>query len=103
MKRCWPRLPDSARPCNVELAVPAALADCAFSTARAVITTFARSRGSIPDKFTFDLRVTAPLPSAAIVAVHIEREPAFETMGRCYPAGFVDVAIGRWKELTGQD
>jgi hypothetical protein len=70
---------------------------------RAVIATFARSQGGIPDKLAFDLRVTSPLPPAAVLTVHTEGEKAFEGMGRCYPAGFVDVAIGRWKELTGED
>jgi hypothetical protein len=61
------------------------------------------SRGGIPSKFAFDLRVTSPLPSAAVLAVHTEGQPAFEGMGRRYPAGFVDTDIGRWKELTGKD
>jgi hypothetical protein len=68
-----------------------------------VIATFARSRGGLPDKFAFDLRVTSPLPPAAVLTVHTEGEKAFEGMGQCYPAGFIDVAIGRWKELTGED
>ena len=87
----------------IELAVPVALADCGLYSARAAIAAFARSRGGIPDKFAFDLRVTSPLPPAAVLAVHTEGEPAFEGMWRCYPAGFVDTDIGRWKELTGED
>jgi hypothetical protein len=91
------------RPRIVELAVPVRLADCGYNAACAVIATFARSRGGIPDKFAFDLKVTSPLPAAAVLAVHTKGEPAFEGMGRAYPAGFVDVSIGRWKELTGED
>jgi hypothetical protein len=91
------------RPRVIELAVPVISADCAFSAARAVIATFARLRGGTPDKLSFDLRVMSPLPPLAVLAVHTEGEPAFEGMGRSYPAGFVDVAIGRWKELTGEN
>lgn len=87
----------------IELAVPVTLADCSLNAARAVIAAFTRSQGGIPGKFAFDLRVTSPLPPAALLAVHTEGEPAFETMGRCYPASFVDIDIGRWKELTGED
>ena len=91
------------RPRIIELAVPVTLADCSYGAARAVIAAFTRSRGGIPEKFAFDLRVTSPLPPAAVLAVHTEGEPAYDGMGRCYPAGFVDVDIGRWKELTGDD
>lgn len=91
------------RPRIIELAAPVALADCSFRAACAVIASFARSRGGIPSKYDFDLRVTSPLPSAAVLAVHTEGEQHFEEMGRGYPARFVDVAIGRWKELTGED
>lgn len=91
------------RPRVVELAVPVELADASYSAARAVIATFARSRGAVPDKYAFDLRVTSPLPGTAILAVHTQGESAFEGMGRSYPAGFVDVSVGRWKELTGED
>jgi hypothetical protein len=45
----------------------------------------------------------SPLPPAAVLDVHTEGEPAFEGMGRGYPASFVDIDIGRWKELTGED
>jgi hypothetical protein len=91
------------RPRVVELAVPVRLADCGFSAACAAIAAFTRSRGGIPDKFAFDLRVTSPLPPAAVLAVHTEGEPAFDSMGRSYPARFVDINIGRWKEVTGED
>ena len=91
------------RPRIIELAIPVRLADCSFSAGQAVIAAFTRSRGGIPEKLAFDLRVTSPLPPAAVLAVHTEGEPAFDGMGRRYPAAFVDVAIGRWKELTGED
>jgi hypothetical protein len=66
------------------------LADCGFEAARAVVAAAGR-------------RVTAPLPPAAVLAVHTEGESAFEGMGRRYPARFVDIDIGRWRELTGED
>jgi hypothetical protein len=91
------------RPRIIELAVPVRLADCGFSAARAVVAAFVRSRGGIPDKFAFDLRVTSPLPAAAVLAVHTEGESTFAGMARGHPASFVDVSIGRWKELTGED
>jgi hypothetical protein len=43
------------------------------------------------------------LPPEAILAVHSNGEPSFIRMAQGYPAGFVDVSIGRWKELTGED
>jgi hypothetical protein len=85
------------RPRIIELAVPVTLADCGFDAARAVIAAFVRSRGGIPSKFAFDLRVTSPLPPAAMLAVHTEGDPAFEGMGRSYPASFVDIDIGDGK------
>jgi hypothetical protein len=45
----------------------------------------------------------SPLPATAVLAVHTEGDPSFGGMGRSYPAGYVDVSIGRWKELTGED
>jgi hypothetical protein len=88
------------RPRIIELAVPVRLADCGYEAACAVVATFTRSRGGFPEKQEFGLRVMAPLPAAAVLAVHTEGEPAFEGMGRAYPIGFVDVSIGRWKEIT---
>lgn len=73
------------------------------AASKAVVATFGRSLGAIPDKSAFDLYVKAPLPAAAVLAVHTENHAAFEAMGRTYPVGFVDVDVGRWKELTGED
>ena len=91
------------RPRIIELAVPVKLADCGVAAARAVISAYARLRGGIPGKFAFDLRVTGPLSPAAVLAVRTAGESSFEGMGRSYPARFVDIDIGRWRELTGED
>jgi hypothetical protein len=87
----------------VELAVPLAQTRHAHSAGEAVLATFGRSRGSIPSKHAFDLYAKSPLPASAILAVHTEPDPTFAAMGVTFPVGFVDVDIGRWKELTGED
>ena len=87
----------------VELAAPLARTRHAHSAAEAVLATFGRSRGSIPSKYAFDLYAKSPLPASAVLAIHAEPDPTFAAMGATFPAGFVDVAIGRWKELTGEE
>ena len=57
----------------------------------------------IPSKFAFDLYVETALPTTAVITVHTKGDAAFELMGRDYPAGFVDVDVGRWKQLTGDE
>lgn len=91
------------KPRVIELAVPLAKTPHSYRAAKAVIATFGRSAGSIPDKNSFDLYANRPLPPEAVLAVHTEGEPDFANLARGYPAGFVDVNIGRWKELTGED
>lgn len=87
----------------VEVAVPLAATLHGYSAAKAVVATFGRSLGSIPEKGAFDLYANQALPPSAVLAVHTEGDPAFAAMGRTYPAGFVDVDAGRWKELTGEE
>ena len=87
----------------IEVAVPLSATVNNFTAARAVVATFARSRGAIPDKLAFSLFVERALPATAVLAVHTESDPAFESMGRDYPEGFIDVDVGRWKELTGEE
>lgn len=87
----------------VELAVPIALTCHAYSASEAVIATFGRGLGCIPSKMAFDLYVTAPLPGSAVLDIHADPDPRFSAMGVAYPPGFVDIDIGRWKELTGKD
>lgn len=87
----------------VELAVPLAQTRHAYAASEAVLATFGRSRASIPSKHAFDLYAKSPLPASAVLAIHAEPDSSFAAMGVTFPAGFVDVDIGRWKELTGED
>lgn len=87
----------------LEFAVPVSATNHSYAAGKAVVATFGRSRGGIPDKHAFDLYTREPLTPEAILGVYSEGEPNFIQMGQGYPAGFVDVSIGRWKELTGQD
>jgi hypothetical protein len=91
------------KPRVVEVAVPLVVTPRSYPAAEAVIATFGRSKGCIPSAHSFDLWVTAPLGPDAIIGVHTEGEASFHAMGRSYPDGFVDVDIGHWKELTGED
>jgi hypothetical protein len=87
----------------IEVAVPLGATKHSHHAGRAVVATFARSRGAIPSKFAFDLYVETALPATAVLAVHTNGDAAFETMGRGYPDGFIDVDVDRWKELTGDE
>lgn len=87
----------------IEVAVPLGATKHSYDAAKAVVATFARSRGAIPSKFAFDLYVETALPATAVLAVHTKGDAAFESMGRDYPEGFIDVDVGRWKELTGDE
>lgn len=91
------------KPRIIGVAVPMCATRHSHNAGVAVVATFARSRGSIPAKHAFDLYVNQPLAPAAILAAHTEGDEAFVKMARGYPAAFVDVDIGRWKELTGED
>jgi hypothetical protein len=91
------------RPRILEIAGPLAVTNHAYSAGCAKVATYGRAYGVHPEKKDFDLYVHAPLPPAALLAVHTEGEGGFAAMGRAHPAGFVDVSIGFWKELTGED
>lgn len=86
-----------------EIAVPLEATRHTHFASRAVVATFGRARGAIPEKAAFDLYLKTPLPATAVLALHTEGDAAFTAMARTYPAGFVDVDVGRWKELTGED
>lgn len=87
----------------IEIATPLDASHHTHAASKAMVATFGRSRGAIPEKSAFDLYVETPLPMGAVLAVHTEDEATFAAMGRTYPAGFIDVDVGRWKELTGED
>ena len=69
----------------------------------AVVASYGRAQGAHPEKKAFDLYVHQPLPPSALLAVHTQGEVSFDAMGRSHPPGFIDVSIGFWKELTGED
>jgi len=85
-----------------EIAVPLEATRHSHAASKAVVATFGRARGAIPEKSVFDLYLKASIPATAVLALHTEGDAAFTAMGRTYPAGFVDVDVGRWKELTGE-
>lgn len=87
----------------VEVAVPLQATRHSYMAANTVVRTFARSRGALPDKGAFDLYTEKPLPATALLAVHSEGDASFGALGTTYPPGYVDVDVGRWKELTGED
>lgn len=87
----------------IEAAVPLTATKHAYSAGKAVIATFARSRGAIPEKSAFDLYVRQALPATAVMAVHTAGAASFNALGHSYPKGYVDVNVGRWKELTGEE
>lgn len=87
----------------IEIATPINVTRHAHAASTAVVATFGRSRGATPKKSAFDLYVDAPLPAAAVRAIHTEAYAAFAAMGATYPSGYIDVDLGRWKELTGED
>jgi hypothetical protein len=87
----------------LELAVPLVATCHSYAASKAVVATFGRLRGAVSEKSTFDLYVNIPLPRAAVIAIHSEKEAAFSGMGRSYPLGYCDVDLGRWRKLTGQD
>jgi len=91
------------QPRIIEVAVPLSATKHGCAAGKAVVETFARSRGAVPSKFAFDFYVKTPLPATTVITVHTKGDAAFESMGRDYPAGFVDVDVGRWKELTGDE
>lgn len=85
------------KPLVIEVSVPMSATRHSYNGGRAVVATFARSRGSIPEKRAFDVYNFQHLPPGAILAVHTEGDASFSDMGRTYPSGFIDVDIGAGK------
>lgn len=69
----------------IEVATPLVATRHSYAAAKAVVATFGRARGAIPEKSAFDLYVKEPLPATAVVAVHTEGDAAFSSVGRTYP------------------
>ena len=87
----------------IEIAAPLGKTRHSHSAATAAVATFGRTVGAIPEKSDFDLYASAPLEPSSVLAVHTECDAAFSAIGKSYPPGYIDVDIGRWKELAGQD
>lgn len=87
----------------VELAVPLAATRQTYRAGEAVLATFARSLGCPAEKHCFDLYTIEPLEAAAVLAVHTQGRRPFDEIGRDYPSGYIDVSVGWWKELTGEE
>ncbi|WP_338610847.1 hypothetical protein V6617_18635 (plasmid) [Pelagibacterium nitratireducens] len=85
------------------MAVPLGKTRHSHSAATAAVATFGRTAGASPEKSDFDLYVNEPLEPGSVLAVHTEGDDAFAAIGTSYPPGYIDVDIGRWKELTGED
>lgn len=94
---------DPRRSSDHEVLVPVAATNHAHSAGEAVLATFGRGLGCIPEKRAFGLYAKSALPPDAVLAVHTEGEPAFAALGQGHPPGFVDASIGWWKALTGED
>lgn len=87
----------------LEIAVPMSSTRHAYSAATAVMNTYGRAQGCVADKSCFDLYSVRPLGTGAVLAIHTEGEKEFGELGLTYPPDFVDVSVGYWKELTGED
>jgi hypothetical protein len=77
------------RPRVIELAVPLFVTPHAYSAAKAVVATFAKSLGCEPDWPAFDLYTTSALGADGVLNIHTEGEPKFAALACGYPAGFV--------------
>jgi hypothetical protein len=93
----------AGKPHVIELTISLALTRHSLLAGKAVVATFARTLGCTPSKHFFDLYVTTPLPPDSVLRVHSEGDSSFPEIGISYSEGYVDVDIGYWKELTGED
>ena len=74
----------------LEVSMPLSYSRHAFSAARAVVATYGRMLGCVPDNGGFDLYTSQPLPAQNVLAVHSQGDPTFSTMARGYPAFFIE-------------
>ena len=93
----------TGKPRVIEVAAPLAVTRQSYNAAKAVVATFGRSLGCVLSKHAFDLYITRPLSANAVLRIHTEGDASFNAIGLTYPEGYVDVDIGYWKELTGED
>ncbi len=91
------------KPRIIEAAVSLNSTTASHRAGESALATFARSLGCVTSKHAIDVCVTAALPFEAILAVHTDGQHTFTAMGRSYPAGFVDLDLTHWKDLTGED
>jgi hypothetical protein len=75
----------------VEVAVPLDATNHAYLAGKAVVATFARSLGCVPDFGAFDLYAARALGPDAVRKVHTEGEAAFPEIGKTYPREFSPV------------
>jgi hypothetical protein len=80
------------KPRVIEVAVPLDATNRAYLAGKAVVATFSRSLGCMPDFGTFDLYATRALGPDAILEVHTEGEAVFAEIGKAYPQKFSPVA-----------
>ncbi len=76
------------KPRVLEIEAPLSLSQHSYSAAEAVIATFSRSLGCIPDNRGFDLYISSPLPPNALKRVHGNDDNTFYVLGRGYPADY---------------
>lgn len=97
------RLAGVGQPRVVGVAMPLAQCEDFGGAARAVIATFARTRGAITEPSGFDLYAKTDLPASAVLEVQTAGEDSFAAMANGYPPPFVDHGLSYWKDLTGED
>lgn len=78
------------RPRVIEVAVPVSVTTHSYLAAKAVVGAFVTSLGCKPDWTAFDLYATSALGPDTVLKFHTEGDATFPTMGRGYPAGYVD-------------
>jgi hypothetical protein len=73
------------KPRVIEIAVPLDETDHAYAAGKAVVATFARRLGHIPDFGMFDLCAIHSLGPEAVLAVRTQGEATFDRIGKDYP------------------
>jgi hypothetical protein len=77
------------KPRVIEMAVPLDATRHAYSASRAIVATFGRTLGCVPDDTGgFDLYATRSLGPQAVLAIHTEGEAVFAEIAKGYPAEF---------------